>query len=102
MKITVETEIADTLARELAYYLGMNQEILDDPMEPTREPTVEEVDTWLEEATKEAIVEHFKAPIKAILLKEQKNKIEAIEKGIEKNMEGSIIVGSKVKKGSNK
>ena len=98
MNLSIEVRIDEDLAMKVAEELGMDMEVVEDPMEPARPVTFTEVDTWLEGRMKEALVGEFSGAIKAITLREATAKAKAereqAEATIDRLVNAAIALGN--------
>jgi len=88
MNLSIEVNIDEATAYGIAESLGMSMEVIEDPTEPSRKPTLAEVDHFLEGCMRETIINQYKPIIQSLYMtkiNDLKSKMEAtVSEGLEK------------------
>ena len=93
MNLSIEVNIDEATAFGIAEALGMSMEVIEDPMAPSRKPTLEEVDHYLEGCMRQTIIEQYKPIIQGLYMTKINNLKSKMESTVSAGLEAAVKVG---------
>ena len=93
MNLSIEVNIDEATAFGIAEALGMSMKVIEDPMEPARNPTLAEVDHYLEGCMRQTIIEQYKPIIQGLYMTKINDLKSKMELTVSEGLEKAVKVG---------
>ena len=93
MNLSIEVNIDEATAYGIAESLGMSMEVVEDPTKPSRKPTLEEVDHYLEGRMRQTIIDQYKPIIQSLYMTKINDLKSKMELTVSEGLEKAVKVG---------